>query len=144
MNSKKAVRALATCAAALGLATGVTNSAQAEDGYTNGGYIADSYVSFVGCSAEIQMGTSNANGQEYARAWYYLRYSTRDQPCQGWMQRKKDSETTWTMIEGFTVAPSHDLQTVGTFYYYDGPGYKVRVCTGDRIYGNSYSCGEGF
>jgi hypothetical protein len=35
-------------------------------------------------------------------------------------------------------------QTVGTDYYYDGPGYLARVCVGDFLYSNSYSCGGGF
>jgi hypothetical protein len=142
MIKKNALRVLASSAAVAGLALGMTGTAQAQDGFTNGAYMASTSVSFVGCSGEVQAGTSNSNGEVYARGWFTLNTSTRGLTCKGWLQRSTNGGSSWTTVsdihEGFGGA------VVGTDYYYDQGTDRVRVCVGDLDFSNSYSCGAGW
>ncbi|WP_327289306.1 hypothetical protein [Streptomyces sp. NBC_01198] len=141
MNKKKAARALATCAAALGLATGVTNSAQAQAGYTDGYVQLTTEVVFVNCGGAVQFGTSDSNGSLYARGVFTLNLSSRARECQGWLQRSTNKGASWTTISGIHHSANGEVQY--TDYYWDSTGYMARVCVGDMLYSNSYSCGPG-
>jgi hypothetical protein len=142
MSKRSLVRALGIGVASAGLAIGVTSSAQAETGFTNGAYISSTYVSFVGCSGQVQAGYSTSTGDTYARGWFTLNTSTRGLACQGWLERSTNGGSSWSDLSYTHVGAGG--QTVGTDYYYDGPGYLARVCVGDFLYSNSYSCGGGF
>jgi hypothetical protein len=139
---RKTISALVLTAAATAGLAAVTGSAQAQAGFTNGPYIPSTSVSFAGCSGEVQAGTSNSDGSVVARGWFTLNTSTRGLACQGWLQRRTNSSSPWGDISYTHVGSSG--QTVGTDYYYDGAGYQVRVCVGDFLYSNSYSCGAGW
>ncbi|NUS13289.1 MAG: hypothetical protein HOY69_18115 [Streptomyces sp.] len=147
MNRKTALRALGTAAAAAGLAIGLSGTAQAETGYTNGQYVTSQHQVFAGCVGDLQYGTSNATNAIYARGMFILNTSTRTDAdgnylmCQGWLQRSTDGGRTWTDISDVHVG--YGGVHAGTSYYYDGPGYLARVCVGDFLYYNSYSCGSG-
>lgn len=148
MNGKFAARAVATAAAAAGLVIGLTGSAQAQDGYTNGSYVSSQHQSFAGCVGDLQTGTSTSNGSLYARGMFILNTSTRKDAngnslaCQGWLQRSTNGGQTWSDLSYRHVG--YGGVHAGTDYYYDGAGYLARVCVGDFLYYNSYSCGSGF
>jgi hypothetical protein len=130
-------------AAVLALATG--GAAEAQAGFTNGPYLSATSVSFVGCSGKLQEGY-NADGAVYARGWFTLPRSERNLPCIGKLQRSTDGGASWHQIgddhvPDLTGGPT----TQGTYYYYDdGPAYRARVCVGDWLHDNSYSCGGAF
>jgi hypothetical protein len=127
----------------VGLSLGLTASAQAQTGFTNGAYIASTQVGFVGCTGELQEGWFTSTNKLYARGWFTLNTSSRGLACQGWLERSTDSGQTWSTVSGVHIGA--DGQTVGTDYYYDNDAnYRARVCVGDFLYYNSYSCGAGW
>lgn len=141
MRIRKSVRALAVGAAAAGLVAGFSGSAQAQDGYTDGLFQQSTLVEFVNCGGEVQLGVSNSNGHEYARGGFTLNLSSRGLTCKGWLQRSTDGGAHWSTISG--VHSGYGGVLAYTDYYYDGVGYLARVCVGDLLYDNSYSCGAG-
>lgn len=140
MHMSRAVRMLAVGAAAAGLFTATGGSAQAQDGYSDGDYQASTKAEFVNCGGEVQLGTSLSNGSLYARGGFTLNLSSRGRECWGWLERSTDGGHTWTTISGGHHGAGVFAQT---YYYYDGVGYLARVCVGDLLYDNSYSCGAG-
>src|SRR5690349_14095964 len=98
MNRQPVLRALGITAAAAGLAVGLAGTAQAEDGYINGEYVASQHREFAGCIGDLQLGTSTANGHLYARGMFILNTSTRGLACHGYLQRSTDGGSTWTDI----------------------------------------------
>jgi hypothetical protein len=134
------IRAAATVIVAAGFTAGLTGSAQAQTGYTDGSIRAA--VEFKYCQGYLQFGTSNTNGSTYARGVFYLPYSSRSLPCVGWVQRSTDGGSTWSDIsDRHTTSGGSD---VTTYYYYDGADYLARVCVGDFLHSNSYSCSPGW
>lgn len=132
MISKRVIGMLGAGVAAVTLVVGLSTGAEAQDGFTNGSII--NSVAFVGCSGQLQEGFSTSTGDIYARALFGNDVSSRGLECQGWLERTTDGGSTWT-----TVSDIH-LGAGGTDYYYDAGGYEARVCVGDFLYSNSYSC----
>lgn len=119
------------------LTTGVT--AASADTIVDNGRASGTAVEFAGCKGWVHWGKNLDNNQIYARAEFSLPTSTRGQPCEGWLERRVYTTDTWATVSAFHYGPD-----TTTGWYYDSGTYHVRVCVGDFLYWNSYSCGGSY
>jgi hypothetical protein len=133
---RRIVTALAAAALAstATLTTGVTPASA--DSFLDYGRTEGTGVAFAGCQGWVHSGVDNANSLVYARAEFSLPTSTRGLPCMGWLERRTSSTAPWATVSGYHFGPD-----TTTGWYYDMPPYSARVCVGDFLYSNSYSCG---
>ncbi|MFI2611662.1 hypothetical protein [Kitasatospora sp. NPDC018619] len=95
------------------------------------------YQSFVGCEGWLDSGYEVGTDEPHVRGAFKLGTSTRGTVCKGWLERRTDSSAPWQRISDIHTASDT------TYWYYDGGTYQARVCVGDLLYSNSYSC-EGY
>jgi len=115
------------------LTVGVT--AASADSIVDFGRVSSTYTAFVGCQGWVHMGENIDTNQVYARAEFSLPTSTRGLPCEGWLERRTSATAPWATVSGYHYGPD-----TTTGWYYDGTPYNARVCVGDFLYSNSYSC----
>lgn len=119
------------------LTTGVT--AASADSIFDIGRVSSTAVEFAGCKGWVHSGKNLDNNQIYARAEFSLPTSTRGLPCEGWLERRTYITDPWATVSGYHFGPD-----TTTGWYYDAGTYTVRVCVGDFLYSNSYSCGASY
>ncbi|MFF0478556.1 hypothetical protein [Streptomyces sp. NPDC004284] len=133
MNGPRALRAFAIASAivtATALGTGPSSAAS----ITNQGKVGSTYTEFVGCSGWVDAGFEEGSGTPYARGSFVLGTSTRDTQCKGWLERRESPSAPFVRISAV-----HTISDA-TAWYYDASPYQARVCVGDLLYSNSYSC----
>ncbi|WP_184733329.1 hypothetical protein [Streptomyces netropsis] len=98
------------------------------------GPAAGTYTSFAGCSGQVHKGYEQGSGTAYARGQFSLGTSTRGYACWGWLERRKDSSSAFERVSDYHTASD------STGWYYSQDPVQSRVCIGDFLYANSYSC----
>lgn len=135
MKRRNGLRALAAAGVVTAAVIGAAPSASAQGEIIFDGW--KTYQAFVGCEGWLDSGHEVGTGEAHVRGAFKLGPSTRGTTCKGWLERRTSSSAPWQRIS--------DVHTSSgtTYWYYDGGTYQARVCVGDLLYSNSYSC-EGY
>ncbi|MFI5803255.1 hypothetical protein [Streptomyces sp. NPDC051561] len=133
---RQVLRPLAVLGATAALTLGVVSSAHADT--INVSVVpVGGKAEFHGCYAKLQLGIRTSDQRQFARGQFVgMGLSTRNQDCVGWLQRSNGNG--WVKVSGDHYAADY------TAWYYDDHAYKSRVCVGDFLYSNSYTCGQAF
>ncbi len=132
MKNVSVLRMVAIASAMVAAALLGTGPASA-DSITYTGPAPYTYSEFVGCEGFVEMGRDDAQNP-YARGSFSLGTSTRGTVCKGWLERRESPNSPFVRISAV-----HTVSDV-TGWYWDGIPYEARVCVGDLLYSNSYSC----
>ncbi|MFI1383167.1 hypothetical protein [Embleya sp. NPDC020886] len=139
-TSIRALTATVVAATALVAGSGGVSAAGAAGGVHADGVIVElgpapaTDTEFADCHGVVVVGQDQSLGSLYVRGSFFLPTSTRGLPCKGWLERSVNNGP-WTRIGDVHTNPSNS-----TGWYYNGDGYRGRVCVGDLLYSNSYSC----
>ncbi|MFD5934742.1 hypothetical protein [Streptomyces sp. NPDC060333] len=136
MKSSSVLRTLAVTGVLVAATVGGTgsSSATANGDIIFSGSAPGTYSEFVGCKGWVDMGHEVGSGTAYARGSFVLGTSTRGTVCKGWLERRTSPSNAFEQ-----VSATHTASDV-TGWFYDGGDYQARVCVGDKLYANSYTC----